>query len=183
MEQKQQPEQKEKEEPKHEPKQEQKEAPKPESKKEDKDAAITDLTNTLKHVQADFENYKKRVLRDQESNQQYAVAKFIQKLLPALDTFELALKHAENHGEFVKGMTLVHEQLHTILNQAGVEKIPTNTPFNPAHHHALLAEESDQPEHSILEEILPGYALHGTVLRPAQVKVAKKREQKNDKKQ
>lgn len=168
---------------KHEPKPEQKEAPKSEQKKEDKDAVIKDLTNTLKHVQADFENYKKRVLRDQEANQQYAVTKFIQKLLPALDTFELALKHAENHGEFVRGMGLVHEQLHAVLKQAGVEKIQTNIPFNPTHHHALLAEESGQPEHSILEEILPGYSLNGTVLRPAQVKVAKKREQKNEKKQ
>ncbi len=160
---------------------EQKEAPKPEPKQKkeiDTDALIQDLTATVKHVQADFENYKKRVLRDQEANQQYAVTKFIQKLLPALDTFELALKHAENHGEFVRGMGLVHEQLHAVLKQAGVEKIPTNIPFNPAHHHALLAEESGQPEHTILEEILPGYALHGTVLRPAQVKVAKKREQK-----
>lgn len=168
---------------KQQPKQEQTEAPKHEQKKEDKDTAITDLTNTLKHVQAEFENYKKRVLRDQESNQQYAVIKFIQKLLPAIDTFELALRHTDNHGEFVKGMTLVHEQLHAVLKQVGVEKISTNIPFNPAQHHALLAEESDQPEHTLLEEILPGYTLHGTVLRPAQVKVAKKREQKNEKKQ
>lgn len=177
MEQKQQPEQK------PEPKREQKEAPKPEPKKEDKDAVVKDLTNTLKHVQADFENYKKRVLRDQESNQQYAVTKFIQKLLPALDTFELALRHTDNHSEFVTGMTLVHEQLHAVLKQAGVEKIKTDGTFNPTHHHALLAEESGQPEHSIIEEILPGYSLNGTVLRPAQVKVAKKREQKNEKKQ
>lgn len=176
MEQNKQPKQEQKEEPKHEQKKE-------DTKKEDKDADIKDLTNTLKHVQADFENYKKRVLRDQESSQNYAVTRFIQKLLPALDTFELALKHTDNHAEFVKGITLVHGQLHSVLKNAGVEKIKTDVPFNPSNHHALLAEESDQPEHAILEEILPGYSLNSTVLRPAQVKVAKKREKKNDKKQ
>jgi len=165
---------------KSESKQEQTPDPKPQTTNQ-KDALIKDLVVTVKRVQADFENYKKRVLRDQESNQQYAVAKFVQKLLPALDTFELALKHAENHGEFVKGMILVHEQLHAILKSAGVDKIKTDIPYDPAHHHALLAEESDQPEHTILEEILPGYTLNKTILRPAQVKVAKKKQKTQEK--
>ncbi len=144
---------------------------------------VNELTNTVKRVQAEFENYKKRVLRDQDASQKHAVASFIKKIIPIIDTFELALKHTDNHNDFVTGMTLVHEQLNAVLKQAGVEKIQKNIPYNPELHHALLAEESDQPEHTVLGEILPGYMLYGMVLRPAQVTVAKKRAQKNEKKQ
>ncbi len=139
---------------------------------------IKDLTNTLKRVQADFENYKKRVLRDQEAHQKFVIAGFMKKILPLLDTFERAITHTDNHVEFVKGMSLVHEQFEALLKNMGVKKIPTTIPFDPHLHYALVAEESDQPEHAILDELVPGFTLNGMVLRPAQVKVAKKKQEK-----
>ncbi len=138
---------------------------------------IADLTDTLKRVQADFENYKKRTEKQQKEFTKYATAGFVKSLLPIIDNFELAMQHQDNTEEFVKGIKLMHEQLWKVLHQAGIEKIEsTGKPFDPEEHEALMAEESDEAENTVLQELFTGYKLKDTVLRPAKVKVAKKKQ-------
>jgi molecular chaperone GrpE len=131
-----------------------------------------DLLDTLKRVQADYENYKKRVDRDKESFTKYATTHLITSLLPLLDNFERALANTSNQKEFVKGIELIYAQLHTILKQEGVTLIDASTTFNPHEHEALLQEVSDKPQGTILEELQKGYKLHDHIIRHTKVKIS-----------
>ncbi len=138
-----------------------------------KDAKIADLTDTLKHVQADFENYKKRVDRDKADFIKNSCRDFILKFLPLIDNLELALKNTSHKDEFVKGVEMIYAQFLQNLQELGVEPIDSlNKKFDPRLHEALLIEESDKVD-IVLEELQKGYTLNGSVLRHAKVKIGK----------
>ncbi|MBU2560994.1 MAG: nucleotide exchange factor GrpE [Nanoarchaeota archaeon] len=144
-------------------------------KADNKGSQIEELTNDLKRVQADFENYKKRVERDNSKLCEYSKADIIKKLLSVLDSFEMALKNTDNHEEFVKGVELIYSQLYTLLNEEGLQHIETvGKRFDPYLHEVLLSEKSDKEDDMILEELQKGYMLKDKVLRHSKVKVAKK---------
>lgn len=135
-----------------------------------------ELTHLLQHVQADFENYKKRVEKEKIAFTLYAKQDLIEKLLPFLDHFALAIQHKDNHEEFTKGTELIYSQLADLLEREGIQEIPTDhKKFDPHQHEALLSEESDKEENTILETFQKGYTLNGKVIRHSKVKVAKKR--------
>ena len=134
-----------------------------------------DLMDTLQRVQADFENYKRRVEQEKKDFTQYACTDVIKELLPFLDSFELSLKNTSNHEEFVKGVELIYSQLWDMLEKKGVKRIEAEgRPFDPVCHEALLSEKSEEEENTVLEELQKGYTINGRVLRPTKVKVAKK---------
>lgn len=144
------------------------------AKEEPKDVEA-ELRSTLQRVQADFENYKKRTEKEKEAFKGFACESVITKLLPFLDSFELALKNQENKEEFIKGVELIYAQLWDMLEKEGVERIEAeNKPFNPELHEALLSEQSDKEENTVLEELQKGYTMNGRVIRPTKVKVAKR---------
>lgn len=124
-------------------------------------------------VQADFENYKKRVERDQAETAARGAASLIEQLLSVLDNFELALLSLEDADEKVrKGVELVYADLVGVLERAGLERIPTDgQPFDPEVHEAVMHDAGDG-EPRVVETMRPGYRLRGRVLRPAMVKVA-----------
>lgn len=139
------------------------------------EAKVAELTNDLKRLQADFENYKKRVEKENTQFREYASASVVKKLLPVLDSFEMAIKNTKNHDEFVKGMELIYSQFHSILGEEGLRPIEAgNKKLDPYLHEVLLSEKSDKAEDTILEELQKGYMFKGCVLRHSKVKVAKK---------
>ena len=130
--------------------------------------------NDLKRVAAEFENYRKRVARDQESLVARAHERLVKELLPVLDDLERALAAAEEHEEakLEEGVRLVHRELAAALQREGLAEIDTDGQFDPHVHEALLSQPSDAEEGSVIEVVQKGYTLGDRVLRPARVVVA-----------
>jgi molecular chaperone GrpE len=130
--------------------------------------------NDLKRVAAEFENYRKRVARDQESLVARAHERLVKELLPVLDDLERALGAAEQHEEAAleEGVRLVHRELDAALRREGLAEIETAGRFDPHVHEALLSQPSDEDEGTIIEVVQKGYRLGDRVVRPARVVVA-----------
>jgi len=142
---------------------------------DDKDKKIDELTDCLQRLQAEFENYKKYIERQTAELRKYAHADIILKLLPVLDSFELALKNTSNKEEFVKGVELIYSQLFSTLEKEGLRHIKAEgQKLDPLKHEVLLKEKSDKEEDTILEELQKGYMLCDKVIRHSKVKVCKK---------
>jgi len=128
--------------------------------------------DALRRVQADFENYRKRVLREQTALVERATEALVEQLLPALDSFELALESLEGSDDKVhKGMELVRAQLRDVLEKAGLREIDAlGTAFDPTVHEAVAQDDGDG-EPVVSDVYRTGYRLKDRVLRPATVKV------------
>ena len=133
-----------------------------------------DYLNDLQRVAAEFENYRKRVARDQQSLAARAHERLVKELLPVLDDLERALHAAAEHQEaqLEEGVELVHRELQEALAKEGLSEIETNGHFDPHVHEALLSQPSDQEEGAILDVLQKGYRLGDRVLRPARVVVS-----------
>jgi molecular chaperone GrpE len=128
--------------------------------------------NDLKRVAAEFENYRKRVARDQESLVARAHERLVKELLPVLDDLERALAAAEDHEEaqLEEGVRLVHRSLVEALEKEGVAEIETDGRFDPHVHEALLSQPDDEKESgAILDVLQKGYRIGDKVIRPARV--------------
>jgi molecular chaperone GrpE len=135
----------------------------------------------LLRAKADLENYRKRATRERQEAVQYAQLSFLQKLVPALDSFDKALALTEapegaNWESMKTGLNLVYEQLKSTLTEAGLEEIDARQqPFDPNVHEALAQHESTEvPEGHVLQQVRKGYKLRDRLIRPASVIVAKK---------
>jgi molecular chaperone GrpE len=129
----------------------------------------------LQRLVAEFENYRKRVARDQERLAAHAHERLIRELLPILDDLERALEAAERHEEatLVDGVKLVEQSLRKALVKEGLAEIETLGPFDPHVHEALLTRSDEGAEAgSVLEVVQRGYRLGDKVVRPARVIVA-----------
>jgi molecular chaperone GrpE len=125
-------------------------------------------------TQADFENYRKRMARENAAAQDRGVAKVAKELLPALDHLEHALKAASGHEDVVKGFALVRDEIVAALARVGIEAFsPQGEPFDPNEHEAMTTMPSEDAESgTVLEVYQQGYRLNGAVLRAARVVVA-----------
>jgi molecular chaperone GrpE len=125
-------------------------------------------------TQADFENYRKRMARENAAAKDRGVAQVAKELLPALDHLEHALKAAVGHEDVVKGFALVHDEILNALARVGIEAFsPQGEPFDPNEHEAMAAHASEDAEPgTVIEVYQRGYRLNGQVLRPARVVVA-----------
>jgi molecular chaperone GrpE len=132
----------------------------------------------LQRLKAEFDNYRKRAARDQESFAARANEALVKELLPVLDDLERALEAAERHEEakLEDGVRLIHQSLALTLGRQGLVEIPTEGRFDPHVHEALLAQPSDQEEGTVIEVVQKGYQLGDRVLRPARVVVAAPKE-------
>jgi molecular chaperone GrpE len=133
-----------------------------------------DYLNDLQRVAAEFDNYRKRVARDQQSLAARAHERLLKELLPVVDDLERALEAATEHEEakLEEGVRLVHRELQEALSKEGLQEIETNGHFDPHVHEALLSQPSDRDEGAILEVLQKGYRLGDRVLRPARVVVS-----------
>jgi molecular chaperone GrpE len=130
---------------------------------------------------ADFENFKKRAAREKTEAIQYANFALLQKLLPILDNFEMALAAAQNAPDeklaaFQSGVVMIQQQLKSALAETGLEEIDAvGKPFDPNFHEAISEQESaGTPEGHVSQQLRKGYKLKERLLRPASVVVAKK---------
>lgn len=144
-------------------------------KAEECDSVIDKLLRT----RAEFQNFQKRMRKEQESVAQFAVKDLILDLLPELDNFGRAAKLAEDSKEidkFLEGLKLIEDQLFKVLEKHGVKPIETEgKPFDPKLHEAVFEEEDNGlPHHTITEEFQRGYLLNDRIVRPSKVKVSKR---------
>jgi molecular chaperone GrpE len=125
-------------------------------------------------TQADFENYRKRMARENAAAQDRGVARLANELLPALDHLEHALKAAAGHEDVIKGFALVRDEIVAALGRAGIQPFsPQGEPFDPNEHEALASQPSEDAESgTVIEVYQQGYRLNGAILRPARVVVA-----------
>ncbi len=137
-----------------------------------------ELLDTLRRVQADFENYRKRMLREQTALVERATERLVEDLLPVLDSFDGALGSlaAPDSPEAEKvrdGVIGIRTQLMSVLEKSGLERIDaTGAAFDPNEHEAVLQDDGDGDPH-VGEVMRTGYRLKGRVLRPAMVRVTR----------
>jgi molecular chaperone GrpE len=132
------------------------------------------LLDRLARLQAEFENARKRAERDRLADRDYAVVNVVEKFLPVLDHFEMALKSAGTVEQLRSGVELIVKQMEDVLRQLHVTQVPAEGAiFDPRHHEALgSVERHDLPDQHVAEEIRRGYKLRDKLLRPALVRVA-----------
>jgi len=131
----------------------------------------------LQRLQAEFDNYRKRVLKEQTRAVEMASEPLVRSLLEVLDEFDLALMAAERKPDFdrfLHGVELVYAKLQEILRSEGLERIPAEgKPFDPELHEALMQSGGGEGEPVVADVLRQGYKLRGRVIRPAGVKVAR----------
>ena len=134
--------------------------------------------DALQRLKAEFDNYRKRAARLEESLVARAGERLVRELLPVLDDLERALQAAEEHEEakLEEGVRLVQRSLESALRREGLEEIETDGRFDPHVHEALLALPSEAEEGTVVEVLQKGYRLGDRVLRPARVVVAAAKE-------
>ena len=136
---------------------------------------VAEYTEHLKRLQAEFENYVKRVEKERAEIHASASERLIVKLLSIVDDFERALYQLKDIApETRKGIELISKNLHKVLAEEKVEPIHCMGKMcDPYHHEVLMQVESESPEGEILEELQKGYKMNGRVIRYAKVKVSK----------
>jgi len=147
-----------------------------EPKPDPKDEKIAELTETLQRLQAEFENYKKYVDKEKACFVQLSNRDLLLKILPVVDSFEIALKNTQDKEKFLKGIELIFAQLYSIMESSGLKPIEClNKKFDPYYHEVLLKEKrQDLEEGTIIEELQKGYMINGKVLRYSKVKISTK---------
>lgn len=130
-----------------------------------------DFLDDLRRLQADFDNYRKRMMREQATTTLRAKTRFMEQLLPVLDAFEQALTHDEGNG----GTELIYKQLRSVLETEGLEEIPAEgVPFDPHVHEAVESREDPDVDDVVARSVYRrGYKVGDQVLRAAMVVVAR----------
>lgn len=138
---------------------------------------VEEYIERIKHLQADFENYKKRVARERAEFERLVEDRTILRFIPIYDNLERAFRSFTRNNDrdsFIEGMEQIFAQFRALLAGEGVEPLEAlGKPFDPALHEALFVVESDGEPNIILEEFERGYSRWGRVLRPSRVKVSK----------
>jgi molecular chaperone GrpE len=131
----------------------------------------------LQRLKAEFDNYRKRVLKEQTRSVELATEPLMSKLLEVLDEFQLALMAAEQRPDFdkfLRGIELVYAKMQDVLRSEGVERIEAEgKPFDPEKHEALIQTGEGDGDPVVSDVLRQGYTMRGRVLRPAGVKVAR----------
>jgi molecular chaperone GrpE len=157
--------------------------PEPEADQAADDAAVAEAharaasyLDDLQRLKAEFDNYRKRTLKEQTRLIEMASAEMVAQLLGVVDHFGMAMSAAGGSNDYdamLRGVEMVYGELKQVLEGAGLEILePKGEPFDPNVHQAVMQEEGDGSGHMIVDEVLRnGYLFKGTVLRPAMVKV------------
>jgi molecular chaperone GrpE len=133
-----------------------------------------ELFDRLQRLAAEFDNFRKRNVRERAALSERANERLVKELIPILDDLGRALEAAADHEEakLEDGVRLVHRALSDVLTKEGLAEIETDGKFDPHVHEALLSQSSDAEEGSVIEVVQKGYKLGDKVLRPARVVVA-----------
>ena len=150
-----------------------------ESAEGEAEAAVDELQkwrDMAMRTAAEYDNYRKRCVKDREEFTRYATRGLLEELLPVVDNFEMGMMMAgqDTSSMIYIGMSMVQKQLNDFLAGQGVEAIPTEVGqmFDHNIHEAIQSEPSDKPEGTIIRILRRGYNLKGRLLRPVNVVVA-----------
>ena len=138
------------------------------------------MEDSYLRVNAEFENYKKRMIRESSDRLKFFNLDLIKELLPSLDNLERAISHAKIDNtdveSMIEGLEMVNKMTHEVFEKFGVSRVNTvGEVFDPNIHQAVGVVESDSvPENHVVEECLAGYLLHDRIIRPAMVRVSGK---------
>lgn len=138
--------------------------------------AMAELNERIVRLTADFDNFRKRAQREKDEARQFANQGLLEKLLPVLDNFEMALTAVKGADPSVRdGVQMILDQLLGVLKESGVEPVDaTGQPFDPNLHDALSQEETTEVEEgTVVQQVQRGYKLNDRLVRPARVVVAK----------
>lgn len=143
-----------------------------------KDEEIGQLKDRLLRLTAEFDNFRKRTIREKEEFRKFASENLLLELIEVYDNFERALGSAKNTddvGSVLKGVEMVFKQFVSILEKEGLQKMECmGLEFNPHEHEAMLhVDNPHHEENTIIDICRPGFYLHSRVLRPAAVTVSK----------
>jgi molecular chaperone GrpE len=135
----------------------------------------------LLRTTADFDNFKKRAAREKQDATKFANENLLQKLIPILDNFDMALSATQTAQtdavqSLQTGVNMIHQQLKNVMAEAGLEEVDANgKAFDPNLHEAVSQQEtSDVPEGHVVQQLRKGYKFRERLLRPASVVVAKR---------
>jgi molecular chaperone GrpE len=133
-----------------------------------------EFLDALQRLKAEFDNYRKRVAREQADLTARASERLVKQLVPLLDDLERARDAALEHGELKLegGVRLVQRALADMLAREGLVEVPTDGAFDPHTQEALLSQPSEAPEGAVIQVLQKGYSLGDRVLRPARVVVS-----------
>lgn len=137
-----------------------------------------ELFSRLQRLQADFDNYRKRMQAERRELLRYALFDFAGELLPLVDNLERALESARQKSQeedLVKGLDMILRQFYQVLQQEGITPIEAvGQEFDPMLHEAVMqVEDEENPPNAVVEELQKGYKYKDRVLRPSRVKVAR----------
>jgi molecular chaperone GrpE len=130
--------------------------------------------DALQRLKAEFDNYRKRVARDQQELAARAHERLVRELVPVLDDLERALEAANEHenAKLEEGVALVHRSLADLLAREGLVEVETDGKFDPHSQEALLAQPSEAEEGTVIQVLQKGYKLGDRVVRPARVVIS-----------
>lgn len=143
--------------------------------------ALTEVTrqrdeylDALQRLKAEFDNFRKRMARDQQNLFARANERLVKELLPVVDDLERTLAAAAAHeeGNLEDGVRLIHRALAEALAREGLVEVETGGTFDPHSQEALLSQPSEMPEGTVIQVLQKGYRLGDVVLRPARVVVS-----------
>jgi molecular chaperone GrpE len=157
------------------------------SELKDRAAKADEHWDRLLRVTADFDNFKKRAAREKTDAIKFANEGVLQKLIPVLDSFDMALAAVQNteggaaNQSLQTGVNMVFQQLKKTLTETGLEEVDaTGKPFDPNLHEAVSQKETTEaPEGQVVQQLRKGYKFRERLLRPASVVVARKPAAKN----
>jgi molecular chaperone GrpE len=137
---------------------------------------IAEVNERLLRLIAEYDNFRKRSQRDKDEARLFANQNLIEKQIPILDNFEMALAAAQDADPAIRdGVQMIYDQFLSVLKEAGMEPIDSvGVPFDPNFHEAISQQETSEAEEgTVLEQVQRGYQLSGRLVRPARVVVAK----------
>ena len=138
---------------------------------------VGELQDKNLRLQAEFDNYRRRTLKERDELISRATEEVVCKLLPIIDSFERGILSSDNDTEAIaKGFELIHRQFAEFLNKSGIEEIPAcGCDFDPSLHNAVMRVDSaEHDDNTVVEAMQKGYTLRGRVIRPSMVKVCAK---------
>ena len=148
-------------------------------------AELAEQKDKFVRLQAETDNFRKRLSREKDEFSQYANERLFKALIPIFDNFERALEDTSNDTKSLKeGLDMILKQFSSFLEKERVEPIKAiGEKFDPAIHEALTSEESEEhAENIIISQFVKGYTINNRVLRPAQVVISKKPSIESEKK-
>jgi len=141
----------------------------------DKERLIEEHIERYKHLQADFENHRRRSRQEKEDLSTIVAQNLIRDLLPVVDNFERALGSAANQdaAKLLLGIEMIHRQFLQVLDKCGLTTVEAlGQMFDPKKHDAVMrVEDETQADGTVVEELQKGYAVRGKIIRPSMVKV------------